>query len=368
MKILFYLGHPAHFHLLKNSVSELIRHGHNVHILTKKKDILDYLLKSSGFNYTNILPEGRRDNKFGIAIGLLKRDYRILHHCRRFRPDIMLGTSAELTHVGKLLNIPSINVNEDDYDAIPFFSKIGYPLATNILAPSSCRTGGIDSNWEQKTIHYEGYHELAYLHPNYFVPNVEVIKDKIDISQRFFILRFAKLTAHHDKGKKGISTNIARKIIAILSEKGRVYITSERVLESEFEKYCIQIDPMDIHHALFYTDMYIGDSQTMAAEAAVLGTPSLRFNDFVGKLGYLEELEHKYELTYGIKTFEPDKLFEKIKEFLNTPNLKQEFQSRRQKMLADKIDVTAFMVWFIENYPESVRIMKENPDYQLRFK
>lgn len=29
----------------------------------------------------------------------------------------------------------------------------------------------------------------------------------------------------------------------------------------------------------------------MAAEATILGTPSIRFNDFVGKLGYLEELE-----------------------------------------------------------------------------
>ena len=36
-------------------------------------------------------------------------------------------------------------------------------------------------------------------------------------------------------------------------------------------------------------------------------------------------------------------------------------------MLSEKIDVTAFMVWFVENYPESVEIMKKNPDYQLRF-
>jgi predicted glycosyltransferase len=34
-------------------------------------------------------------------------------------------------------------------------------------------------------------------------------------------------------------------------------------------------------------DLYIGDSQTMAAEAAVLGIPSIRFNSFVGKLVYL---------------------------------------------------------------------------------
>jgi hypothetical protein len=49
-------------------------------------------------------------------------------------------------------------------------------------------------------------------------------------------------------------------------------------------------------------------------------------------------------------------------------NLREEFQARRQKMLADKIDVAAFFTWFIENYPESAKIMKETPDYQYKFK
>ncbi len=37
------------------------------------------------------------------------------------------------------------------------------------------------------------------------------------------------------------------------------------------------------------------------------------------------------------------------------------------KMKAYKIDVTAFMVWFIKNYPESKTILDENPDYQYNF-
>ncbi len=123
-----------------------------------------------------------------------------------------------------------------------------------------------------------------------------------------------------------------------------------------------------MHHFLKDAYMVIGDSQTMIAEAAVLGTPALRFNDFVGKLGYLEELEHKYCLTYGIKTTEPENLLKKIDFILQIKNLKEEWQIRKEKMLADKIDVTAFMVWFIENYPTSFRIMKEKPSLQYKFK
>jgi len=103
-------------------------------------------------------------------------------------------------------------------------------------------------------------------------------------------------------------------------------------------------------------------------EAAMLGVPSLRFNDFAGRISVLEELEHKYGLTYGIPTDNPTKLINKLKEFLSNSNLKDDFVSRRKKMLADKINVTAFLTWFIENFPESKRIMKENPDYQNKFK
>ena len=58
----------------------------------------------------------------------------------------------------------------------------------------------------------------------------------------------------------------------------------------------------------------------------------------------------------------------KLNLLLNMDNLNKEFQRRRQRMLADKIDVASFMTWFIEDYPGSVKIMKENPDYQDRFR
>jgi hypothetical protein len=37
-------------------------------------------------------------------------------------------------------------------------------------------------------------------------------------------------------------------------------------------------------------------------------------------------------------------------------------------MMADKIDDTAFLVCFVENYPGSARIMIKDPDYQYRFR
>ena len=190
----------------------------------------------------------------------------------------------------------------------------------------------------------------------------------ISEGEKYFILRFNSFKAHHDIGVRGISKENKQKLIDILKPKGRIFITTERGIEKEFEEYQIKIEPHKIHSFIYYATMFIGDSQTMTSEAAVLGTPAIRSNSFVGRISYLEEEEYKYGLTYGYKPNEMELMFNKIKELLKITNLKEEWQRRRQILLADKIDVTAFFVWFIENYPESIKIMKENPDYQFRFK
>ena len=347
MKYLFYLGHPAHFHLFKHVVQALRKDGHQTEILIKKKDILEDLLQRSGWEYRNILNRERGDGKWRIAWSLLVRDREMYRIARKTRPDLMVGTSAEITHVGRMLKIPSIVVNEDDHDVVPLFARMAYPFASTILAPVSCRMG----RWAHKTIAYEGYHELAYLHPNHFTPDPRVRAGLVGERARYFILRFAQLNAHHDAGRSGINTEVASRLIALLEPHGQVHITAERPLEPQFEPYRIRIDPLEIHSALHYADLYIGDSQTMAAEAAILGTPSLRYNDFVGEIGYLEELEHTYGLTCGVRTRETTRLFEVVQRWLNQPDLKAEWQKRRAHMLRERIDVARFMTEFITAYP-----------------
>jgi len=234
------------------------------------------------------------------------------------------------------------------------------------LSPITC------DNWklEPKSVKYAGFHKLAYLHPNQFQPDKTVVERYFPSDRPYFLLRFAQLKAYHDIESKahGFNTEIAQHLIDLLLPHGDVYISSERELEPQFEKYRLQINPLDIHHVMAFAHLYIGDSQSMAVEAAMLGTPSLRFNDFAGKIGVLEELEQKYELTFAIPSSEPQRLYDKVQEWLGMEDLHEVFQQRRRKMLEEKIDVTAFFTWFIENYPESRRVMDETPDYQWRFK
>ena len=367
MKIIVYLGHPAHFYLFRNVINNLNKDGHTVEILIKKKDVLQELLEQEGLRYHNILEEGRKDSKLGIGIGTFKRMCRLNRFCRHFNPDLMAGTSVENSYIGPLRKIPVINVNEDDAEAVPLYAKMSYPGASTILVPAVCNCG----KWDYKAIKYFSYHELAYLHPNNFIPEKEIVEKYFSLDGPFFLIRFAKLKAHHDQGIKGIDSNIAQRIIDLLKHYGRIFISSERELEPQFEQYRINIKALDMHHIMAFSDLYIGDSQTMAAEAGVLGVPFVRYNDFVGRIGYLNELENVYQLGYGIKASEEgsaEKMYQTVQEILCMPNRKEIWQTRRQKMLSEKIDYAKFLTWFIENYPESQKIMRENSDYQFRFK
>jgi predicted glycosyltransferase len=121
---------------------------------------------------------------------------------------------------------------------------------------------------------------------------------------------------------------------------------------------------------LAFASLYIGDSQSMAVEACMLGTPCLRFNDFVGrkKISVLEELEHVYKLTNGISSHDAEQLFSKIEEILAIPDARAVYQVRKDNMLAEKIDVTKFWTWFIENYPASAVQQDINDEFWNQFR
>jgi len=361
MNYLFFLGHPAHFHLFKNIIKSLENRQHNVKVLIKSKDILEELCVNEGMSFENIYPKIRGENKFSIIKSFYFKYVRIGGVIRKFKPNLLLGSEPTLTHLGKIFNIPSFVFSEDDVEIIPQFSKIAYPFVDVIMSPYSCNAG----KWEHKKMGYNGFHKLAYLHPSVFSPD----KKKISfLGSDYFILRLTRLTAYHDKNRTGIHKEILNRIIEILEPYGNVFITSERSLEPEFEKYRLSVDPSLIHHILYYAKLYIGDSQSMAVEAALLGTPGIRFNDFADEIGVLNELENKYQLTTGIKTDNFEYLYSVLHQMLSNNHLEKDYDFRVNKMLKDKINVPSFFIWFIENYPESANIMKQDPDYQYRFK
>jgi len=362
MNILIEIGHPAHVHKLNATINILKKNQHKIVVVTKDIASIKFLLSKLKIPY--IVIGVKKDSLIGKGIMQLWYNLRCLIILNHEKIDLIIG-SLSAAYMTRITKVPSVLFDDDDDEVEPLMVKYVHPYITTILSPSSL-TG---KRGRKDTVYYSGYHELAYLHPNRFTPDSSILSELgLKDGDPYFILRFNAFKAHHDIGIHGISIENKRILINILEKKGKVFITTERNIEEEFKKYQLNLSPEKIHSLIYFATMLIGDSQTMTSEAAVLGTPSIRSNSFIGRISYLEEEEHTYGLTYGFLPDNFEAMKQKIEYLLSIPNLKEIWQKKRQVMLNEKIDVTAFFVWFIENYPASVNIMKENSDYQYKFK
>lgn len=343
MNILIDIAHPAHVHVTRNVYNELTKRGHKVYVTVKDIPSAVALLEIYKIPYIHL--GGKKDSLRGKAA--LQIMYNIKIWWLVVTKNIQIGFSSSITpaHISRVSKMHSILFDDDDDAVEPLFVKWGHPFADAILSPACA------IRLTKKNVPYNGYHELAYLHPNQFTPDSSILSEiGVKAGEIYFVLRFNAFKAHHDVGVRGLSIENKRKIISYLEKRGKVFITTEKNIDEEFKKYQLLLSPEKVHSLLYYATMMVGDSQTMTSEAAVLGTPAIRSNTFVGRISYLEEEEHKYELTYGFLPENYEEMFAKIEELLAVPNLKEIWEKRRQRMLADKIDVTAFYVEFIENY------------------
>lgn len=359
MRILIDIGHPAHVHVFRNLINELKKRDHKV-IVTVKKNISPAISLLKFFEIDFIELGDKNDSLGGKFVSQIKFDFNLLRIARKNKIDLMLGSSITITHVTMLSGIKSVFLDDDDDEVQPLITKFGHPFASVVLTPDVLK----GRRKKKNTFYYPSYHELAYLHPSRFTPDPSILQEiGLKEGDVFFILRFNAFKAHHDIGVQGISLENKRQLIRHLKQYGKVFITSERNIDEEFFKYQLKVSLEKAHSLIYYATMLVGDSQTMSSEAAVLGTPSLRSNSFVGRIAYLEEEEHKYQLTFGYLPENFDNLLKKLDELLSDKNLKSNWNLRREKMLSDKIDGTSFYLWIVENFPNSLKEI--NPENQF---
>lgn len=361
MRVLIDIGHPGHVHLFRNLYFNLIQNGHKVFVTTQNISSVIQLLES--YNIPFLANGTKKDGFWKKGWAMLKNTLVLLQFARKNNIDFCISSTPSLMQASFLLNIPSIFMDDDDDPIEPLVCHFAHPFSNIVLSPDTT------IRKTKKNIYYQGYHELAYLHPGVFKPDATILK-KINVNQSepFFIVRFVALKGHHDREAIGLSDFQKRTIIEELKKYGKVFITSERNLNGWFKPFQLEIPSQDIHSLLYYATLFIGDSQTMTSEAAILGTPAIRCNTFVNQITYLKEEEIKYDLTYGFHPKEFGRLLVKLIDLASNKEIKSTWHKKREKLLDDKINVTPFLLWFIENYPESAKIMKKNPDYQYKFK
>lgn len=341
MKLLIDLQHPADIHFFRNVIARLRSEGHTVRITGRDKDIVIALGKSYGMEI----------EIFGIARkGLLNlgrefalREYRLWHIIREFRPDLMMsfgGTYISL--LGKLMGVPVYVFYDSEHATLS--NTVAYPFATCVYVP---RAYYKQIRWRHER--FNGYKELAYLHPKYFQPDPSVLKEVgLEKDELFTIVRFVGWGAAHDIGHQGFTVNDKIRAIKELGCFGRVLISSEGDLPDELKPFELRLNVSRIHHLMAYAALIFGESGTMSSEGAVLGVPAVYVNPL--RVGYLDEQEQKYGLAFR---FQPEQLDQAIAKGIDILSnyCREEWQAKGQRLLEDTIDVTDMLYQIAQNKP-----------------
>ena len=363
-RYLFFFVHPAKFHLSRKTINALKDQGHHVDIIITGRDILEELVQNEGWEYTKIFPAGRKIK--GIHAWVSASIFLILTVIKLFKITFnnnydMYITDDLLTFIGRVKRVPSIFVTDDDLSAVPE-SVILMISATYILAPEVCELG----KYNTKKLGYYGYKAIFHLHPNHFHPNIEKVPQELH-GKKYFFIRTVSATSTHDIGKRGIGDEILREIIQKLKPHGTVVLNSERKVPSDLEKYILEFKKNDISHIINYADLFISDSTTMCVEAAILGIPSIEFDDWYADFKQYHELNQKYELLHGFGYDTVEDMMKHIDRLIEDKSIKSKLATKQRKMLNDKIDATAFLIWFLTNHPESATEFFKDRTMQLKF-
>lgn len=360
MRIVFFINTPAQAHTWRHIIDTLIKNGHQVKILARDYDSAPVLLDKYGFDYEIYIKPSKY--KYLKSLQIFPHVWQGYRLAIQFNPQIIVGFGIIEAFTSFFLRSPCLIFN--DSEPVPVQNYLN-KLFSNVILTPDCFNG----DFGNKHVRLAGYKELAYLHPNYFQPDPAVINELgLDSNEKYVILRFNAFDAVHDIGRRGFSLSDKYKLVQELEKYAKVFIRFEKELPADLAKYNLPISFDRIHHALYYAQLLVTDTQTMTTEAAILGTPAIRCNNFVGPddMSNFIELEQKYGLIYNYR--EPDKAIRKAVELIQKPGLKEEWQHKREGLFKDKIDISAFLVWFIETYPESYKAIKQNPDLQYNFR
>jgi predicted glycosyltransferase len=332
MRILFDITHPAQAHFFKNVVRMLREAGDDVLVTARDKDVTVALLEALGIEHICISRMGR--GLLGKARELVRRDLALLKIARRFRPDVMVGrTGISLARVGALLRIPRIVFQDTEHSRLE--RALTTPFASYI-----CTGAGYLADHGRRQIRFRGPPVLAYMAPKYFQPDGDALRRAgVDPDAPYVVLRHIAWSAVHDRGLPRSDEADVAAAAERLSRFGRVFVSSETPLSGALQALRNPVPLIHMHDLLAFARLYIGESGTMAAEAAALGTPAVYCNPL--PLGFLLEMQNRYGLVRSTAS-----LAEGVpvaEELLGRDNTRRVWQQRRQKLLDDSTDVAAFM-------------------------
>ncbi|MDY7097606.1 MAG: DUF354 domain-containing protein [Pseudomonadota bacterium] len=269
MRVLFDIVHPADVLFFYHPIKRLQAKGAEIKIASRKKDVACDLLDEFGLEHSPI--SGAGSGTLGLASELVRRDFAMLYEAVSWRPDVMIGLGGiSIAHAGWLTRRTSLAFYMADTAKLQ--TRLTWPFITHLFVPETYSAAIADG----RTTRFPGIKELSYFHPeNFEVDESRARSAGWDDTQPNFFVRTVKWGANHDIGKSGWSDDELGALLDRLSTLGKVHLSSERPVAQRFQRFLYQGAKSDLHHLLAKCRLYVGESATMAHEAALLGCPGI---------------------------------------------------------------------------------------------
>ncbi len=333
MKVLIDICHPAHVHFFKNIIALLQKNDHDVLITSRDKDVTIDLLNKINIHHICISKAPKKATLLNFFKELVIREFHLLKLVLKYKPDVMTGIGGTfISHIGFISRVKRIAFYDTENAKLQ--NLITYPFLSQLVVPNCY------SSWTPKnTERYSGYHELSYLHGNYFTPRKELaVQNGLNPMKNNYLLRIVSWQANHDINERGWTNEFLARIISLLSSNGNIIISTERELPQEFKQFKYSGSSEMLHHVLAFCNLIIGESATLSSEAVVLGVPSIYVANT--SRGYVDEQQNLYKMAKVIGDFNIASIEENIIKYINIDS--KCITSRHSHMLNNTVDVCEY--------------------------
>ena len=333
-RIHFEVTHPAHVHLFRHAIRELAA-DHSVVVTSREKDLTTDLLDAYDIEHTVLSSKGMR--KIDLITEWIARDLRTLRYDYRYDPDVIVSRlNPTAVHAAVMTGAKSVVFH--DHEGSNGLAELLAPFTDRFCTPATFEGDFGDSHRR-----YDGFQELAYLHPDRFTPDRSTLREHgVDPDEPYFVLRFVSMGAHHDVGLEGLSAATKRRLVEELSEHGEVYVSSEGPIPDELSAQELPVPPEAMLDLLYDASLMVTDSNTMATEAGLLGTPVVRSGAYAS-----DEFSNFSTLAEaGLVDSVPEatETVDRALELAADPDANARWEQRRDAFLEDKIDVTEYII------------------------
>jgi hypothetical protein len=341
MRILVFTNTPAHVHLYKHAVDRLQRRGHEVLVLARDYGCTLALLEYHELPYTCY---GTCETTKRSLFRELPRHYGSAFRAAwRFDPDLVFGMGGYAAHTGAVTRTPVVLLLDSEPTSLDHL--VSRPFARLLLTPHA-----FEKDLGRKHVRFRGFKETAYLHPSVFEQDDDV-RDHlgVDEDEPYAIVRFNAFGSHHDIGQGGFTPAQRRDLVERLAEDVTVFVSDEGddVDVASLDAHPFDLHPARLHDALAAANLLVADTQTIVTEAALLGTPAVRSNSFVGEndMGNFKALAEA-DLVRNVGSFERVKT---VAPDLATPDANERWEARRDDYVSDLVNLTDLITTVAEN-------------------